>query len=270
MKRVKRAGLSEWDLPEVYAEAGSLYLEMGRFGHAQTYLERSLALWDRYSGAESLGRIRAANNLVALYTETQQLKRAQKLAEQTLEGLGLYPSEEAHALHNLGAVYYFRGRYHDAESLVRKAATVLEQNGSADDAQMMYLLVTMTPILVRTGKAHQALDCVQRARRIGEQIFGPADIVLARVLIAESAVLRVLNRIPEAMTAIQKALAMLPDAVEPLLQAAWDEYGMVLRQSGRKRDAAVAASRAAAIRRHLESASRSIVDVNALERGRSR
>jgi tetratricopeptide (TPR) repeat protein len=245
-------------------------MELGRFGQAQKHLERSLALWERYPCIDCTGRLRAANNMVTLYTETQQLNRAQKLAEQMLNLRELSPSEEAPLLHNLATLYYFRGRYHDAESLLHKAIALLEQSGSAGDARIMYALVTIAPVLVRTAKPRQALDCVQRARRIGEEIFGPDDVVLARLLIAESAVYRALNQIPEATAAVQKALALLPDYLEPLLQAAWDEYALVLRQSGRKREAAAAAARSAEIRENLQRAPRNIVDVRALSVDRRR
>jgi tetratricopeptide (TPR) repeat protein len=270
LKRIERIRLVESELAEVHAEAGGLYLELGRFGHAQKHLERSLALWERYPCIGCPGRLRAANNLVTLYTETQQLNRAEKLAEQTLNLRELSPSEEALLLHSLATLYYFRARYHDAESLLHKAIALLEQSGSAGDERIMYALVTIAPVLVRTAKPQQALDCVQRARRIGEEIFGPDDVVLARLLIAESAVYRALNQIPEATAAVQKALALLPDYLEPLLQAAWDEYALVLRQSGRKREAAAAAARSAEIRENLQRAPRNIVDVRALSVDRRR
>jgi tetratricopeptide (TPR) repeat protein len=72
LKRIERIRLVESELAEVHAEAGGLYLELGRFGHAQKHLERSLALWERYPCIGCPGRLRAANNLVTLYTETQQ------------------------------------------------------------------------------------------------------------------------------------------------------------------------------------------------------
>jgi tetratricopeptide (TPR) repeat protein len=187
--------------------------ELGRFDEAKRHLKYSLALWDQQTAKLEPGCLRATNNLIALYTETKQFGRAQKLGEDTLathkDDLDRHPSERVHTLHNLATVYYFRGRYQDAEHLLRDAMAILEQHGSGEDPQIMYVLVTTASVLVRNGKPEQALDLVQRARSIGERIFGREHVVLARALIVESAAYRSLNRTAEAAVAVQKALAII-------------------------------------------------------------
>ncbi|MEP7362287.1 MAG: tetratricopeptide repeat protein [Acidobacteriota bacterium] len=274
VKGTERLGLPDLEFAEALTKAGSLYLGLGRFAEGTRHLERSLALWDRLPGVRHPGPLWAANSLVTVYTETQQLNRAQKLAERTLqrrqELLDLYPLERAHTLHDLATVYQLRGKHREAESFLRTSVALMEQYGSADDERIMHVLVTLAPVLVRTGQPESALACIQRARLIGEKRFGRDHMVLGRVLIAESLVYRSLNRTPDALVAIEKALAIVPAYMEPLQQAALDEYARVLRQKGEKRNAETAETRAAEIRERIGAASRHTVDIKALTRDRDR
>ncbi|MCC6367015.1 MAG: tetratricopeptide repeat protein [Bryobacterales bacterium] len=245
------AAPAELHLAGLLGEIGGLYFELGRFEEGKLHLERSLLLWDQQVSRPESGRLRTVNQLIALYTETGRFSRAQKLGEDTLfhrrADLDRHPQELVHTLHNLATVYYFQGRYQEAERLLRDALATLEQLGIVEDSHAMYVLASMASVLVRNGKAEQALACARRSRSIGERIFGPQHVALARALVAESAACRQLKRTAEAEIAVKKALAIIPDTVIPLLQAAEDEYARVLWQSGRKREAKAVEKRAARI-----------------------
>jgi tetratricopeptide (TPR) repeat protein len=272
VKWTKRPGLTGLQMADLLGGIGGLYFELGRFDEGKRHLERSLGLWDQQTATLEPGRLRTTNSLLALYTETKQFSRAQKLGEDTLSTLKAapdsHPSERVHTLHNLATVYYFRDRYREAEYLFREAVAILEQHGWGEDAEAMYVLVSMASNLVRTGKPEEALESVQRARTIGEKLFGQDHVVLARALIVESAACRSLNRTAEAAVAVQKALAVIPDTLKPLLQAAWDEYGLVLRQWGRRQEAKAAARRAAEIRDGIGNTHTYTVDISGLKSDR--
>jgi len=235
VKWTTRTGPAGSQLAGLLGGIGSLYFELGRFDEGRRHLESALVLCDERTARLEPRCLRAANNLIALYTETKQFSRAQKLGEETVsrrkDEFDRDPSERVHTLHNLATVYYFRGRYEEAESLLREALMMLERQGSGEDPQTMYALVTMAPILVRNGKPEQALASVQRARGIGEKIFGRDHVVLARGLIAESAVYRSLNQTSAAGATVQRALAIIPETLKPLRQSALDEYARIVGQS---------------------------------------
>jgi tetratricopeptide (TPR) repeat protein len=270
-RTAKALGLRNADLAQVLNRIGGLYVELGRYGEAERYLRRSLALQPNETEGHSPDPFQAANNLVSLYIEMGQFSRAEKLAKQVLSRteptLQIYPHDRAQALHNLAAIYYFQSRYPQAESLLRQALNLLEKHKGDEGTEMMYILFSMGSVLVRTTQPGEALASIERARRIGENLTKNDHVVLCRALITESSIYRSMNRVAEAEAAVGKALTILLDSkLKPLLQAAWEEYAHVLQQSGRRTNAKQAKARAREIRDELQrdNPARHTVDINAL------
>ncbi len=271
LKSAEQLKLTAGDRTVIFAEMGGLYLELGRYIEAERHLRRSLAIFDRELLAPSPVRLQAVNDLVSVYIETRDYSRAQKLLERTFsqEGqlLDLHPLQRARALENLATVYYFRKRYNEAGVLLQVAVRLRDQRPDADSAGKMVALTTLASVLLQTAP-EQALPPIERARRIGETTFGQGHPALARVLITEAGVYRSIRRTTEAETSIQEALAILGKGeYKPLLQTALEEYALLLRQTGRSREAKANEKRARGIREELEqnSAAKHEVDVSSFQ-----
>jgi tetratricopeptide (TPR) repeat protein len=141
------------------------------------------------------------------------------------------------------------------------------QDNEDENIDLMYVLISMGSVLLRTAQPEEALAYVMRARQIGEKVFGPDHVVLSRALIVEAAVYRSMGRTAEAGIAARRALAVLRDDARPLLHVAWEEYARVLRQAGRRTEAKTAENLARKIREDLQkdNPARHRVDTSALK-----
>lgn len=264
---VKSPGLDQTGLAFVLNELGGVYRECRRYAEAEKQFLRSLALWEQQPEMNQAGRLRTLNNMVGLYTDREELERAEKLAERVINTITPeYPLERAQALHNWAVIQYRRNRVGRAESLLREALASLEQHGFADHPDAVWVQASLAGLLVHTGRPEESLAFSQRALRVGEKIFGADHAGLSCVSIAEASAYRATGRTAEAEASIQKALARLPDGFSMLRADSWEEYARVLRQAGRKAEAKSAEKRARQMREDFELQNRHVVDVSAFNR----
>ncbi len=254
----KRLKLETMDLVLIRNDIGGLCLELGRYADAEQHLQRNLATLNKSFPEHKLEWLRTVSHLISLYTGIGEFSRAANLGEQVVRtGEAMqqrYPLDYAQTLHHLAITYFFQGRYRQAESLLRAVIKLQQDQGSdeAAEAELMYALVSMSSVLLRTAQTEDALACVVRARQIGERVFGPDHLVLSRALIVESSAYRSLGRTAEAEIAAQRAVAVVRGGPRPIMQAAWEEYAQVLRQAGRRAEAKATQNRARKIREELQ------------------
>jgi tetratricopeptide (TPR) repeat protein len=104
----KRNGLA------VLMQIGLIQTQLGQFGAARDAYERLLAISPNYGPA--------LNNLANLYTDQlSQLDKAYGLAEKALKAL----PDDPHAADTLGWIYFKKGLYHSALSLLAQSAAKL-------------------------------------------------------------------------------------------------------------------------------------------------
>ena len=258
LKNATRLQLKAVDFVLIRNDLGGLYLELGRYTDAERHLQRNFATLSNSSAEHKLEWLRTANNLVSLYTGIGELSRAAAIGELAVRTSKAmqdgYPLDYAHALHHLAITYYFQRRYRQAESLLRDALRLQQDQGRSEgaDAELMYALVSMSSVFLRTAQSEEALACVVRARQIGERVFSPNHVVVSRALIVEASVYRSMGRTADAEIAAQRAMAIVQDGPRPILQAALEEYAHVLKQARRKAEAKAAEKRARKIREDLQ------------------
>lgn len=195
------------------SKRASLYRAMGRYDDAEHVFEQLLALLEAELGSEHPRVIFALNNLATLYLRQEKYGKAEPVYAKALKALeGVLGSQHhlvAQGLDNLAGVYNEQGKFAEAEPLFERALAIR---------------ITML------GRTHP---------RVGESLNNLAGLYTdqGEYLAAEPLYLR--------------SLAILDHAfgtVHPLIAATLDSFAVVLRNTGRRQQAANAESHAEAIR----------------------
>ena len=198
---------------------GRAEIQAGRYREAKRHFEASLPLWETHT----LNWAVTLNNLGRVHLELHEYARAEEALLRSLEVL----RNDARLWQNIGQAQFFRGRLQAAEV-------------------SYYRALSLAGLLESRRQYAKAAGILREAvARLG------AGQVRARML-ANLGVLqwRLKERV-EAAAQLRQALGEMESAVgphHPDVAAVLERYQAVLRQSGRKAEAAAASQRAAAIR----------------------
>ncbi len=112
-------------------------------------------------------------------------------------------------LNRLGAVYYYQGKYYDAEPLFRRAIALLEKAGPKKAADLGQVFYNLAGLLKSQGRFAEAEETYKRVLAIWDEALGPDHPDLALVLrnLGEIGLQR--GRMPEAFYELQRALRLL-------------------------------------------------------------
>lgn len=164
---------------------GSLYHFMNLLSKAEACYRRAMEIEDRSFGNDESRPIRARLNLAALYVETGQADKAERLGLRAL--LERSPADSrtspdvARLLAILGAIEQRKGRNAQAEKYLREALTIWD-NLAPDSVQAMETLNNLGVLYGDSGRSAEALSCYERALTIAEKTLSPADPLQATLL----------------------------------------------------------------------------------------
>jgi len=112
-------------------------------------------------------------------------------------------------LNRLGTLYYYQGKYHDAESQFRRAVTLLEKAGREKAVDLGQVFYNLGGLYKSQGKCAEAELAYKRALEIWTEELGPDHPDIALVLSSLGEIAMKLGRMPEAFYGLQRALRLL-------------------------------------------------------------
>ncbi|MBT8491939.1 MAG: tetratricopeptide repeat protein [Deltaproteobacteria bacterium] len=132
-----------------------------------------------------------------LVREADKRRRSGRLTEAEALLQSAFESSEdavmrAKTLHKLAVVHRRRARYAEAEKCARRAVKILEEQDQA--ALLGNHLMFLATLLVAESRDKEALDFVERALPLYEQVLGPDHIEVAFVLSVAVRLCRACNR----------------------------------------------------------------------------
>lgn len=168
------AGSELSDLP--YSELGTMlnnialmYRKTGRQKEAEPYYRRALDLYEKQLGPEHADVASVLNNLAVFYTNERRYDEAETTH---LRALGIREkvlppthSDIAQSKCNLAVVYHSRGEYAKASDLYRASLKTWEEAASKPPADYEIVASNYADLLRSLGKARQANQLEERARK---------------------------------------------------------------------------------------------------------
>ncbi|HEX8738142.1 MAG TPA: tetratricopeptide repeat protein, partial [Pyrinomonadaceae bacterium] len=170
-ERVK--GLNE---AERLAEEGERLFETGKYVEAIGVMEKSLALQERFLGADSISVARLLNNLATLYDQMGDYERAEKAYQRAItigeKTLGAENPDVAGMFLNLATMYQARGEYVLAEPIYRRSLLILEKALGTEHPVVAQTLGNLSQLYLALGDWARAESLSRRSLAIREKVLG--------------------------------------------------------------------------------------------------
>jgi tetratricopeptide (TPR) repeat protein len=239
---------------------GSIYHSQGRYQEAEERYVAAMELWKTIGGAVDRHLVHSLLNLTALYVETGQHIKANRLGLDAvavqLEASRPGCSDFAGVLSAMGAIAFAQARYHEAELHFQRALALWEKL-TPNSLEAMQTLNSMGAVYKKAGRLADALRCYERALRVAETMPMGSMHPERVKLLANLGVAHFLVHGPaEAEPFFKDALAIGESTLgpkHPVVGQVLLNYSVALKQTKRKAEAKVCERRGMAI---LEAASR--------------
>ena len=254
---------------------GSVYHSQGKYLQAEQCYRRAMGFGETLSVDDQLT---ARVNLAALYTETGQYAKAERLGlHLILERRVMSQGKErgfARLLATLGGLEYQQGRYLQAERH-ELAALEIWQRVAPDSIETIQTLNNLGVMHARTRRDPEALACFERALEIAVRSLKPGDPMKV-TLMANAAAFHAVIEGPAAGEAYYRSALEIAESrlgpEHPLVGAILASYASLLERANRKAEAKERHRRAEKIREAADKTDPRTytVDLGTLLRGSSR
>jgi Tfp pilus assembly protein PilF len=196
---------------------GSSLADQGEFVRAEPVLRRSLALFEKTTGSDSLETGEAANNLAMVYRKNGDLAQAEAQLDRALrlmqKSLDPHSVELEIAFNNMFIVLAEQKRWDRAEPYVLHALEIAQAlPESVDRADVEENLALLQ---AHRNQFQEAAQTMQQVIAIEERTLQPDDPRLARSLDSYAGYLRKIRQKSEAERAEQRARIIRRAAVAP-------------------------------------------------------
>jgi tetratricopeptide (TPR) repeat protein len=220
-------------------ERGNAASEAGRYDEAIGLFRDSLAIWRAAGPDYNAHRAGTLFNLGIVVSATGNRPDAAKILEEALalhrKTLGLTAVRTLSNINLLASNYLMIGRVQDSEALFREVLTVARER-YPNDIQTARALEGLSNVLVRYGKAEEALPLSEEALRIAVGAAGEAslDAALAYANVAEAH--RSLGHIERALPLFRKSRGLYekqlgPD--HPRVASLMSQEGILMLEDGK-------------------------------------
>jgi serine/threonine-protein kinase len=202
------------------ATIGGVYRSLGAYTQSAGLLERALALRRASLGTAHPETADAMDALAESYRELARLEEAEAMHREALgvrRRAGVAPALVASSLNNLGITLSDRGRYTDAEPLLREAVDIWRAGGSDTEEDLATGLNNLAAVLRHQGRLDDAVPLLDEAVAIRRQRFGNTHPALASVL-------GHLGQVYNLQGALDKAEPLLRQALEIRQRAYGDDH----------------------------------------------
>jgi tetratricopeptide (TPR) repeat protein len=235
---------SDWRLPATLHNLGAVYGQLGRFSDAGRLLRRAIGIFERWQPERRAERAASLYALGSIYLSAGEFGRAEPLLRASYE---LRP--DGVCLHGLARIAHERRRFAEAEGEYRQAMALLEAAKGAESLAVADVAHNWALLYRDQRRDPEARPLLARAQDIYEH-SAPAHPKLAVILRNRAELEAAADNAAEAGALFERSLAICDGALpadHPQTGAILEAYAKFLRQQNRKRDAEVAAARAAAI-----------------------
>ncbi len=194
---------------------GAALVDLGEFARAQPVLRRSLALFEKTAGPDSIEAGEAAMNLAMVYRKNGDLAQAQAQLERALplmeKYLGGGSSPLAMAFNNMFIVLAEQKRWDDAEPYLSRALAIAK--ALPESVQLAEIEENLALLKAHRGQFHEAVQTMERViaiedRAIADQTMKPEDPRVAQSLESYSSYLTKINLRAQARQAGDRAKAI--------------------------------------------------------------
>ena len=186
---------------------GASLIDQGELARAQPVLRRSLALFEKSTGANSLETAEAANNLAMIYRRNGDLAHAEEALERALPVLERHFASASHemeiAYNNMFILLAEQKRWDEAEPYLHRAlhaAYLLPENADRADVEENLALLE-----AHRGEFTEAVETMRRVIATEERMLGNQAPRLASSLASYATYLRKISQKSEAQRAEQRA-----------------------------------------------------------------
>lgn len=164
---------------------GTVYGSLGLYERSAALLERGLELRRATLGADHIDTAHSMEALAETYRELARLDEAESLHREALaikQRRGDTPTSVASSLNNLGLTLAERGRYAEAEPLLRDAIQAWRAAQGASAAVVAVGLNNLAQSLRQQGRLDEAVRVLEEAIAIRRRRVGNQHPLLANVL----------------------------------------------------------------------------------------
>ena len=189
---------------------GATLVDLGEFARAQPVLRRSLALFEKTTGPNSIEAGEAANNLAMAYRKNGDLTQAQALQERALRLMENNLASDSPALalafNNMFIVLAEQKRWNVAEPYLLRALEIAK--AIPESLQLAEIEENMALLDAQHGQFHEAAQIMEQVITIEGHTMRPDDPRVAQSLESYSTYLKKINQRAQARQAQDRAKAI--------------------------------------------------------------
>jgi tetratricopeptide (TPR) repeat protein len=189
---------------------GATLVDLGEFARAQPVLRRSLALFEKTAGPDSIEAGEAANNLAMVYRKNGEFVQAQAQLERALplmeKFLGSQSPTLALALNNMFVVLVEERQWDDAEPYLMRALEIAK--ALPESVQLTEIEENLAQLEAHRGQFHDAAQTMELVIAIEQRTLRPEDARLAQSFERYSGYLKKINQRAQARQAEDRAKAI--------------------------------------------------------------
>ena len=219
-------GPSHSELVALLINLGGLYRDTNRYGESTWRLGQALQIAQASPDVAPSERVSLWNNLAELHRLQGNFTEAERLYKVAIEATRESFREDHPKLatyqNQLGELLSEEGRFAEAEPLFREALVRRTRNLGDDHLDVAYTQKCLGQLLAREGRVEDAEASLRRALAIQESRLGARHPEVGTTVLAlAEAVVRNPNRVADARTLVDRAIAILEATpAEPRAQAA--------------------------------------------------
>jgi len=167
------------------ATMGMAYTAQGAYRQSLALFQRALELRRATLGPDDIDTVASMDDMAEAYRELGLLDEAEAMHRETLAAkrrLGAPPSSIALSLNNVGLTLSERGRFADAEPLLREAIALWRQHDGETADVVAAGLNNLADVLRQQARLAEAVPLLEDAIRIRRQTVGSTHPSLALVV----------------------------------------------------------------------------------------
>jgi tetratricopeptide (TPR) repeat protein len=197
-------------LATVLGGLGATLVDLGEFARAQPVLRRSLALFEKTAGPDSIEAGEAANNLAMVYRKNGDLAQAQAQLERALPLMEKYLGHDSPALamafKNMFIVLVEQKRWDESEPYLMRALEIAK--ALPESFQLAEIEENLALLQAHRGQFHDAAQTMELVIAIEDRTLRPRDPRVAQSLESYSGYLKKINQRAQARQAEDRAKAI--------------------------------------------------------------
>ncbi len=194
------------------SNVAAMYIALDRSDEAIPLLERCVDVWERVNGLEHPIAATALRNLGIAYEKHGELERALQAYERArdvfVRTAGTEHGEYGNVLNSLGILHRSRGEYDRAQEYLEQAQRVLGMAFGDDHAETANAVMNLGILNAKRGQHDQALALFGSSRAVFEAQLPPDHPQRIGVLRLQASSLIALDRVDEAISQLERALAV--------------------------------------------------------------